>query len=326
MREFLSNTAHLHVVLNHVPTIGFCVGLVIFLIGLVRRHDSLKRTGLTVFFVVANVSIATYVTGVGAEELIKDRPDVSATAIRAHEDAALLAFALMETTGFFAWLALWQWRRIPRQTPRATLPVVLVLSVVTFALMANAANLGGEISHAEIRAASAATTAVPDGEATGVARSLGMFVAGESWVWPACETIHFVGLCMLFSVVLIVDLRMLGMIKSVSYAAVFQLLPLGMLGFGLNLITGMLFFIGNPGSTSQRHVLLEDRAGHARWTQRPVFHAGPRAVGGGTWRRRAADRQDRRGVRDVPVGRGPVLRPHVAVSRRRVLMTEAMCL
>ena len=74
VREFLSNTAHLHVVLNHVPTIGFCVGLVIFLIGLARRHDSLKRTGLTVFFVVANVSIATYVTGVGAEELIKDRP------------------------------------------------------------------------------------------------------------------------------------------------------------------------------------------------------------------------------------------------------------
>jgi uncharacterized membrane protein len=247
VREFLSNSAHLHVVLNHVPTIGFCVGLVIFLIGLARRHDSLKRTGLTVFFVVANVSIATYVTGVGAEELIRDRPGVSAMAIRAHEDAALLAFAFMETTGFFAWLALWQWRRIPRQTPRATLPVVLVLSVVTFALMANAANLGGEINHAEIRAASAAATAVPDGEATGVARSIGMFVAGESWVWPACETIHFVGLCMLFSVVLIVDLRMLGMIKSVSYAAVFQLLPLGMLGFGLNLITGMLFFIGNPG-------------------------------------------------------------------------------
>ena len=154
----------------------------------------------------------------------------------------------METTGFFAWLALWQWRRIPRQTPRRTLPVVLVLSVVTFALMANAANLGGEISHAEIRARRwPRRRRCPDGEATGVARSIGMFVAGESWVWPACETIHFVGLCLLFSVVLIVDLRMLGMMKSVSYAAVFQLLPLGMLGFGLNLITGMLFFIGNPG-------------------------------------------------------------------------------
>jgi uncharacterized membrane protein len=248
VREFLSNTAHLHVVLNHVPTIGFLVGLAIFLIGLARRHDGLKRTGLTIFFVVANVSIATYVTGVGAEALIKDRPDVSGAAIRAHEDAALLAFTLMEITGFFAWLALWQWRRIPRRPPRWTMPVVLLLSVATFALMANAANLGGEISHAEIRSASAAAaTPAPDGEATGVAQSLGMFVAGETWVWPACETIHFIGLCLLFGVVLIVDLRMLGMVKSVSYAAVFQLLPLGMLGFGLNLITGMLFFMGNPG-------------------------------------------------------------------------------
>ena len=52
---------------------------------------------------------------------------------------------------------------------------------------------------------------------------------------------------MLFTVVLIVDLRMLGMIKSVSFEAVYQLLPIGMLGFGINLITGMLFFIGVPG-------------------------------------------------------------------------------
>ena len=47
--------------------------------------------------------------------------------------------------------------------------------------------------------------------------------------------------------VLIVNLRMLGMIKNVSYAAVYQLLPIGMLGFGLNLITGMMFFIGATG-------------------------------------------------------------------------------
>jgi hypothetical protein len=52
---------------------------------------------------------------------------------------------------------------------------------------------------------------------------------------------------MLFTVVLIVNLRMLGMARSVSFAAVYQLLPLGMLGFGLNLVTGMAFFIGSPG-------------------------------------------------------------------------------
>jgi hypothetical protein len=45
-------------------------------------------------------------------------------------------------------------------------------------------------------------------------------------------------------VVLIVDLRLLGMAKRVSYPAVYQLLPIGMLGFGLNLATGLSFFLG----------------------------------------------------------------------------------
>jgi hypothetical protein len=52
---------------------------------------------------------------------------------------------------------------------------------------------------------------------------------------------------LLFAVVLIVDLRMLGMAKSVSFAALYQLLPFGMLGFTVNLITGMMFFISTPG-------------------------------------------------------------------------------
>jgi hypothetical protein len=37
------------------------------------------------------------------------------------------------------------------------------------------------------------------------------------------------------------------MAKMLSLEAVYQLLPIGMLGFGVNLITGMLFFIGVPG-------------------------------------------------------------------------------
>jgi uncharacterized membrane protein len=315
--ELLSNSSHLHVLLNHVPTVGFGLGLALFLVALARDNDSLKRTSLAVFFVVATMAIATYVTGNGAESVIKGRPDVSQVAIRAHEDAALLAFTFMEVTGFFAWLALWQWRRVPRLATW-NVPVVMLLAVVTFFLMAKAATLGGEITHSEIRSTEEAVALgrkvfdrdaryydldprkllerdafepiLPDfkvtsddelfaaigygkvptrrvlarlvpGEsfrekavagtteeaATGTARAIGLFVSGRTWVWPTCETLHFVGLCMLFTVVLIVDLRMLGMIKSVSFEAVYQLLPIGMLGFGINLITGILFFIGVPG-------------------------------------------------------------------------------
>src|SRR5207245_4441604 len=80
----------------------------------------------------------------------------------------------------------------------------------------------------------------------GATRDLSMFVTGRTWVWPTLETLHFVGLSMLFTTVLIVNLRLLGMIKVVPYSAVHQLLPFGMIGFGINLVSGMLFFIGVP--------------------------------------------------------------------------------
>jgi uncharacterized membrane protein len=254
LTELLSNPAHLHLLLNHVPTVGFGLGLALFFVALVAKNEELTRAGLVIFFVVAVVAIATYVTGNGAESVLRGTaaepnfaPGVSPPAIRAHEDAALLAFVFMEVTGFFAWLALWQWRGVARPA-RWNVPVILLLAVVTFGLMARAAEMGGEINHPEIRAAQETTPpAVTGGPESGTARAIGLFVSGQTWVWPTAETLHFIGLCMLFTVVLIVNLRMLGMIKSVSTAAVYQVLPVGMLGFGLNLFTGMAFFIGSPG-------------------------------------------------------------------------------
>jgi membrane-associated protease RseP (regulator of RpoE activity) len=351
--EILENTAHVHLLLNHVPTIGFGIGLLLFLAGLVAKSDVLKRTSFVMFFIVAVVAIATYVSGSAAEAVIIGTgrtdfpPGVSPAAIRVHEDAALLAFASMELTGFFAWLALWQWRRVSSASrlPGWNMPIVLLLSLVTFGLMARAAELGGEINHPELRegglkqgdviqsfngqpvtsddslralaaAAPSGSTAsigvVRDGRPrtvaieivdaaaaarrasrttdaaalgvrliqpltqelaaqfglkpgaegllvaqvyeqgaqgpaeAGTARAIGAWVTSVTWVWPTAETLHFVGLCMLFTVVVIVDLRMLGMVRSVPYSAVYQLLPIGMLGFGLNLITGILFFLGVP--------------------------------------------------------------------------------
>jgi len=238
----LSNPAHAHMWLNHVPTVGFGVALALFVIARLKRHDDLTRAGLVMFFVVAVVAIAAYLSGNAAEAVVQDRSDISPRAVRAHEDAALLAFVFMEITGFVAWLALWQWRRVPK-LDRWQLPVVLLFAVVAFGLMARAAEMGGEIHHAEIRVAAPASKEAEAEAAAGTARAIGMFVSGHPWVWPTAETLHFIGLSLLFTVVLIVDLRLLGVARRVPYAAVYQLLPLGMLGFGMNLVTGLLFFM-----------------------------------------------------------------------------------
>ena len=79
-----------------------------------------------------------------------------------------------------------------------------------------------------------------------LARALGDAFVNATWGWPACETIHFVGLSLLFGVVMLVDLRMLGFMRSIPFSTLHRLLPWGILGFGVNVVTGMLFFIGAP--------------------------------------------------------------------------------
>lgn len=75
---------------------------------------------------------------------------------------------------------------------------------------------------------------------------LSHFVINYRWVWPACETLHFIGMALLIGVVGVVDLRMLGFIKRVSFAPLHRLLPWGIGGFMINLITGVMFFFGDP--------------------------------------------------------------------------------
>jgi len=249
------NVAHVHLLLNHFPTIGFGIALCIYLGAFLSKSDSLKKVGLVVFFLVALAAIPTYMTGAGAERTLcpelKCPETISPAFIRVHEDWALLAFALMEITGFFAWLALWQLRKSSKIASWNWI-VVLLLAVASWALMARAAAMGGEIRHPEVRFA--AEMVMPAwqscAQVEGIARCIGAVVAGNTgigWLWPAAETIHFVGLCLLFVVVLIVDLRILGMAKGLPFKALYQLLPLGMLGFLLNFTTGMLFFLAAPG-------------------------------------------------------------------------------
>ena len=233
---------HLHLLLNHVPTVGSVAGLGLMLLALVRRNDHLMRASFEVLFAVALVTLPVYLTGVAAGNAIEGMDGVAADAVRTHETAALLAFVWMMITGFFAWLALWQSRRLPRPT-NASVGAVLLLAVLTTALMARAATIGGEIRHPEILLSpDAATVGVPTGWLT--SGTIADVVTQYPWVWPAAEALHFLGLCLVLGVLLSVNLRVLGAMKALPFASLHRLLPWGMLGFGLNLITGMMFFIG----------------------------------------------------------------------------------
>jgi hypothetical protein len=238
---------HIHLLLNHFPTIGYIIGGGLFLLALIVRSDDLKRASLVVLLGISLLAIPAYMSGNGAETAIKSLPGISKSLIGAHESAALVGIALMEFTGAFAWLGLWQFRRLAR-IPTWNLAVIAILTVVSVGVIARASNLGGEIRHAEIRAAETQAVTTESGEPEpGLARKVGQFVTDTPWMWPTCETLHFVGLSLLLGVVFLVDLRVLGVLKSISFASLHRLLPWAALGFGVNVVTGMLFFVGIPG-------------------------------------------------------------------------------
>ena len=80
--------------------------------------------------------------------------------------------------------------------------------------------------------------------------SLNSWIANTYWLWPVLEITHFIGLSLLFGGLLMVDLRMLGFFLSIEQEKVYRLLPLVIIGFALNLVTGVLFFYGDPGRYS----------------------------------------------------------------------------
>src|SRR6185312_13288498 len=228
-------------------TIGMIIGGGLFVLSLPMRSDDLKRASLLVLLGIALISIPTYLSGNGAQDAIKAMPGVSRRLIEAHESAAFVAIFFMEFLGAFAWLGLWQFRRLKR-VPAWNLGVIRILTAVTFGFMARAANMGGDIRHEEIRVAQGTPAPEPPaGESSELARTVGGFITNTPWMWPTCETLHFIGLTLLLGVVFVVDLRMLGILKGISFVSLHRLLPWAAFGFGVNVITGMLFFVGIPG-------------------------------------------------------------------------------
>ena len=72
------------------------------------------------------------------------------------------------------------------------------------------------------------------------------WIQSSFWIWPILEIIHFIGLCLLLGSMLIVDLRLAGYLRQIDIISTHRLLPWAGIGFALNLVTGVLFFMGNP--------------------------------------------------------------------------------
>jgi hypothetical protein len=68
----------------------------------------------------------------------------------------------------------------------------------------------------------------------------------SAWGWPIAEIVHFTGLCLLIGTVGMFDLRMMGLVRGLSLAALHKLVPFGVLGFALSAASGFAFVVTSP--------------------------------------------------------------------------------
>jgi len=79
-----------------------------------------------------------------------------------------------------------------------------------------------------------------------VTTRLHFFVIDYPWVWPITETLHFCGLTLLAGTVGFFDLRVLGLAKGLTPAAIHATLRWGFTGFAISAVTGVMFIAGTP--------------------------------------------------------------------------------
>jgi uncharacterized membrane protein len=123
--------SHVHMILNHFPTVGFVITLAFFIFGLMRNNDVIKRTCLAAFTICGILGAPTYVTGAAAMWALTDPPilDISKAAINAHRDMALLTLFGLAATGATAYFELWRYRYLAKFS-KTSLNAVLVLAII----------------------------------------------------------------------------------------------------------------------------------------------------------------------------------------------------
>jgi hypothetical protein len=80
-----------------------------------------------------------------------------------------------------------------------------------------------------------------------LAERVGLFgFMNSRWGWPMMESMHFLGLSLLFGSIGLIDLRLLGFAGASPVARVMRLAPLGVIGWAICVTTGMAFFMSAP--------------------------------------------------------------------------------
>ncbi len=124
---------------------------------------------------------------------------------------------------------------------------MLIFSLLSVVLISRTSNTGGDIRHPELRPPN--TLTVTEGTFGSIISkfeptpdNFSAVVTFSKWWWTFMMAMHFIGLIMIIGTVGLFDLRIMGFLKQIPVAPLHRLLPWGMVGLAINILTGLLAF------------------------------------------------------------------------------------
>lgn len=155
------NQTHIHLLITHLPIFGSILGGLVLAHGLWTKSNQTKIAAYNIFIISAIGAGIAYLTGEAAEETVENIQGVSENIIGEHEDFALFALVSLIILGVASIGGLFLTLRKSALT-RTIAVLILIVSLISFGLVARTGYLGGQIRHTEINNA-ATTTQGQDG-------------------------------------------------------------------------------------------------------------------------------------------------------------------
>ena len=144
---------HIHLLITHLPIFGSILGGLVLAHGIWSKSDQTKIAAYNVLIISSIGAAIAYLTGEGAEEAIEDIQGVVKNMIDQHEDFAMFALVGLIAVGVISIVGLLL--IIKKSSFANTIAILtLVVSLISFGLVARTGYLGGQIRHTEIGTAS----------------------------------------------------------------------------------------------------------------------------------------------------------------------------
>ncbi|MBK8451354.1 MAG: hypothetical protein IPL42_15595 [Saprospiraceae bacterium] len=140
---------HIHLIITHLPIFGSILGGFVLAHGIWTKSNQTKIAAYNLFIVSSIGAGIAYLTGEAAEETVENLQGVVETTIGQHEDFALFALISLIVLGLSSILGLYLTLKESLLTRKIAF-IILLVSIISFGLVARTGYLGGQIRHTEI--------------------------------------------------------------------------------------------------------------------------------------------------------------------------------